>query len=243
MPVPSVLVCEDYADLSRTAADLVAERLAQKPALNLLAATGNTPMGLYAELVSRRDALDVSRVRVFQLDEYAGVGIEDRRSLLGWLVRSFTAPLGIPEDRIVRLDTAIEPAAACAAFEETLREAGGFDLAILGIGSNGHLGFNEPPSDAGAPTREVTLSAQSVETSAGYWGDAEVPTRALTVGMRELLASREIVLLASGAPKRAIVRRALGGAVTPEVPASFLQEAKRVTAVLDRAAWCGEDEA
>src|SRR5205085_2876299 len=81
MPEPSVLVCEDYPDLSRTAADLVAMRIAQKPALNLLAATGNTPMGLYAELVRRRDALDVSRVRVFQLDEYAGVGIEDRRLL------------------------------------------------------------------------------------------------------------------------------------------------------------------
>ncbi len=237
MPEPSVLVREDYEDLSRTAADLVEARIAERPSLNLLAATGNTPMGLYAELVRRggRGSLDASRVRVFQLDEYAGVGIEDRRSLLGWLVRSFTAPLGIPEDRIVRLDTGIEPAAACAAFEERLRETGGFDLSVLGIGANGHLGFNEPPSDAGASTREVSLSDESVRTSAGYWGGAEnVPTRALTVGMRELLAS--------GASKRAIVRRALHGAVTPEVPASFLQEADRVTAIVDRAAWCGEDE-
>jgi glucosamine-6-phosphate deaminase len=243
MSEPSVLVREDYPDLSRTAAELVDARIAERPALNLLAATGNTPMGLYAELVRRgeRGSLDASRVRVFQLDEYAGVGIEDRRSLLGWLVRSFTAPLGIPEDRIVRLETGIEPAAACAAFEEQLREAGGFDLAILGIGANGHLGFNEPPSDAGASTREVTLSGESVRSSAEYWGGTEnVPTRALTVGMQELLASREILLLASGAAKHAIVRRALHGAVTPEVPASFLQQAESVTAVVDRGAWCGE---
>jgi glucosamine-6-phosphate deaminase len=246
MPEPSVLVREDYADLSRTAADLVEARISERPSLNLLAATGNTPMGLYAELVRRGEtgSLDASRLRVFQLDEYAGVGIEDRRSLLGWLVRTFTAPLGIPEERIVRLDTGIEPTDACAAFDERLREAGGFDLAILGIGANGHLGFNEPPSDAGAPTREVTLSDESIRTNAGYWGGAEnVPTRALTVGMRELLASRETILLASGGSKRAILRRALYGAVTPEVPASFLQEAERVTAVVDRAAWCPKDDA
>ncbi|MFL5768407.1 MAG: glucosamine-6-phosphate deaminase [Actinomycetota bacterium] len=245
MPEPTVLVCEDYGELSRSAADLVAPRIEERPALNLLAATGNTPMGLYAELVRRHHAgtLDGSRLRVFQLDEYAGVGIEDRRSLLGWLVRSFTARLGIPEERIVRLDTGIDPDTACARFEERLRDAGGFDLSILGIGANGHLGFNEPPSDATAPTREVTLSDASIETSAGYWGGAEnVPSRALTVGMRDLLASKEIVLLASGASKRGITRQALHGAVTPKVPASFLQEADRVTAVVDQAAWCPQDE-
>src|SRR5204863_4855245 len=116
-----------------------------------------------------------------------------------------------------------------------LRVAGGPDLAILGIRANGHLGFNEPPADESAPTREVTLSDESLESSTGYWGGAEdVPTRALTVGMRELLASREIILLASGASKHSIARRALHGAVTPEVPASFLQQAERVTAIVDR---------
>jgi glucosamine-6-phosphate deaminase len=238
---PSVVVCDDYDALSRSAADLVEARIAENPSLNLLAATGNTPMGLYAELVRRKDSLDASEVRVFQLDEYAGVGSDDRRSLLAWLVRSLTAPLGVPEERIVRLATDMEPSAACAAFEEELRAAGGFDLSILGIGANGHLGFNEPPSDADAPTREVALSDASIATSAGYWGD-DVPTRALTVGMRELLASREILLLASGASKRAIVRRALHGAVTPEVPASYLRQAERVTVVVDRAAWCDDDE-
>jgi glucosamine-6-phosphate deaminase len=116
-------------------------------------------------------------------------------------------------------------------------------LAILGIGANGHLGFNEPPSDADAPTREVELTDASIETSAGYWGDAgDVPTRALTVGMRDLLAAKEVLLLASGTSKRATVRRALHGAVTPEVPASYLQRAERVTAFVDLAAWCDEDD-
>ncbi|MFL5736158.1 MAG: 6-phosphogluconolactonase [Actinomycetota bacterium] len=244
MPEPSVVVCGDYDELSRSAADAVVARIVQNPALNVLAATGRTPMGLYSELVRRRDEFDASRVRVFQLDEYSGVGIEDRRSLLRWLVRSLTDPLGITKEQIVRFDTDAEPAAAVAAFEDELGKAGGFDLAILGIGANGHLGFNEPPSDAEAPTREVELTDASVETSAGYWGDAgDVPTRALTVGMRDLLAAREILLLASGASKRAIARRALHAAVTPEVPASYLQRAEHVTAFVDRAAWCDEDDA
>jgi glucosamine-6-phosphate deaminase len=243
MAPPSVLVCEDYDELSRRAADLVCDVVSARPEASIVAATGETPMGLYADLARRRGAgaIDASGVRLFQLDEYMGIALDDRRSLFGWIVRSFTAPLGIPEQNVVRLSTGLALAAACEDYDRRLREAGGYDLAILGIGRNGHLGFNEPPSDASAPTRTVELSQQSIESSAGYWGGEEhVPRRAMTAGMRELLRAGTILLLASGAHKREIVDRALHGPVTSNVPASFLQRAETVTVLVDRDAW-GDD--
>jgi glucosamine-6-phosphate deaminase len=240
MAPPSVLVCEDYDELSRRAADLVCSVVSASPSASIVAATGQTPMGLYDDLARRRraGAIDASDVRVFQLDEYVGVVPGDRRSLFGWIVRSFTEPLRIPQANVVRLSTDIDVASACEAYDRRLHEAGGYDLAILGIGRNGHLGFNEPPSDASAPTRTVELSPDSVESSAGYWGGSEhVPRRAMTAGMRELLRARSILLLASGAHKRNIVQRALHGPVTPNVPASYLQRAEAVTVLVDLDAW------
>jgi glucosamine-6-phosphate deaminase len=237
---PSVLVCEDYDELSRRAADLVCSVVSASPSASIVAATGQTPMGLYDDLARRRGAgaIDVSNVRVFQLDEYVGVHPDDRRSLFGWIVRSFTGPLRIPQANVVRLSTDIDVASACEAYDRRLHEAGGYDLAILGIGRNGHLGFNEPPSDASAPTRTVELSPHSDESSAGYWGgEAHVPRRAMTAGLRELLRARTILLLASGALKCDIVDRALHGPVTPNVPASYLQRAEAVTVLVDRDAW------
>jgi glucosamine-6-phosphate deaminase len=240
MASPSVFVCEDYGELSRKAADIVCAVVSASPGASIVAATGETPMGLYDDLARRRGAgaIDASDVRVFQLDEYVGVAPGDRRSLFGWIVRSLTEPLRIPEANVVRLSTDLDVAKACEAYDRRLREAGGYDLAILGIGRNGHLGFNEPPSDASAPTRTVELSPESVESSAGYWGGRQhVPRRAMTAGMRELLGARTILLLASGAHKREIVSRALHGPVSPNVPASFLQQADAVTVLVDRDAW------
>jgi len=234
---PSVAIFEDYESLSSAAADIVAEDVAAKPGAAVVVATGETPMGLYGELARRKEAgeFDASALRVFQLDEYLGIGEDDPRSLFGWTVRGFLDPLGIPRDRAVRLpsDGNVEP--GCAAFDREVEDAGGFDLAILGVGPNGHVGFNEPPSDPDAPTREVALADETVRSNARYWGGPDrVPLRAVTVGMRQLLGSRHIVLLASGRRKRDIVDRVLHGPVTPDVPASFLRRAGRVTVLLDR---------
>jgi glucosamine-6-phosphate deaminase len=235
--VPSVVVLEDYEALSRAAADLVTELVAADPTGSVVVPTGDTPMGLYRELARRRvdGTFDPSGIRAHQLDEYLGVERDDRHSFFGWMVRDFAEPLGIPPERIVRLPTGNNIAAACAAYDRAVEEAGGFALAILGIGANGHLGFNEPPCDASAPTREVTLSPETVESNARYWGGREhVPQRAITVGMAPLLRARTIVLLASGSHKRDIVHRALRGPVTRDVPASHLQRAKDVRVLLDR---------
>jgi glucosamine-6-phosphate deaminase len=234
-------VAEDAEELSRTAADVVGDVIAANPTASVVAATGRTPMGLYWELARRRRAglADPSAITAVQLDEYLGLDPNDRRSLLRWMRRSFAEPLGIAADHLVALpvDGALDE--ACASFDRALEARGGLDLAILGLGLNGHLGFNEPPSSADAPTRVVALSPLTVEANAGYWGaEADVPRRAVTIGLQPLLAARSIVLVVSGAAKRTIVHRALEGGVGPEVPASFLRTTQAdVTVVVDREAW------
>ena len=241
MGEPKIRIVGDGADLARAGADLVAGVIASVPHASVIVATGNTPLGVYAELAERRAAgqLDTSGVTVVQLDEYLGLGHDDRRSLYGWMRRSFLDPLGIGEERVLALPLDGDLAARCAAFDRDLDARGGVDLAILGIGANGHLGFNEPPADAFTDTREVELSPGTIQANGSYWGtSADVPARAVTMGLRQVLGARTIVLLVSGAGKRAILHRALEGAVTPDVPASFLRATEAdVTVIADGEAW------
>jgi glucosamine-6-phosphate deaminase len=236
-----LILAEDPEDLAGRAADFIAAAIAEQPGAALVVATGNTPLGAYRELARRRSdgRLDASRVRVFQLDEYLEIAEDDPRSLYGWMRGAFLEPLGVPDSNVVRLrgDTP-DPAEACASYVGAVRASGGLDLVILGLGPNGHLGFNEPPSGPDAPTRVVDLTEASVESNAGYWGASDrVPRRALTAGMDLLLAARRTLLLVSGAHKRDILAQALAGPATPWVPASYLRQARDSTVIADRAAW------
>lgn len=236
-----LIVTDDYTSLSRVGADIIAGLIAAQPSAVVVPATGDTPMGIYEELAARRarGELEASGLRVFLLDEYLGIAADDPRSLYGWLARSLVAPLGIPEASVVRLrGDAEDIQAECAAYERAVAEAGGFDIAILGLGPNGHIGFNEPPSEPDSPTRVIDLAPESVESNARYWGETEqVPRRGVTAGMRLLLSSRHTLLVVSGAHKQDILRRTLTGPATPDVPASLLQKAANVTVLADRAAW------
>ena len=178
-------VVDDAAALSRVAADLVAEVLATG-ARTVVPATGATPLGLYAELAARRrdGRFDPTDLVVVQLDEYLGVGPEDRRSLFGWMHRTVLEPLGIADDAVLRLPLDGD-AAACEAFDRDLEARGGIDLAILGLGDNGHLGFNEPRRRRRPRRAWWTLTPTTIEANARYWGStADVPTRAVTLGLR-----------------------------------------------------------
>lgn len=232
---------EDADQLNRMGADVVTQAIEATPTASVVAATGRTPIGLYAELGARHRAglLDATSISVFQLDEYVGLADDDRRSLFGWMRRSFLEPLDVGDDRVVRLPLDGDLDAACATFDRALASRGGLDLAILGLGANGHLGFNEPPSGPEAPTRVVQLSPLTIEANARYWGDAaDVPRSAVTMGLAQLLSARTIVLVVSGASKRAIVHEVLEGPIVPEVPASFLRKTDAdVTVIVDRAAW------
>jgi glucosamine-6-phosphate deaminase len=234
-------VVEDAGQLNRIGADLVTEAIAAIPTASVVAATGRTPMGLYAELAARRRSglIDATRITVFQLDDYLGLEEDDRRSLFGWMRRSFLEPLGVPDDGVVRLPLDGDLESACAAFDRAFEARGGLDLAILGLGANGHLGFNEPPSSPETTSHAVELSPDTIEANAHYWGSAaDVPTEAVTMGMSQLLSARAIVLVVSGAGKRSILHRVLEGPIGPDVPASFLRQTDAdVTVLVDRAAW------
>jgi len=236
-----LVVTRDADEMHELAAELIASEIRSKPDAVVVPAMGNTPMRAYRRLAEMRQEgeLDTSQIRVCQLDEYLGVSDDDPRSLYGWLRRSFLDPLGIPPSRVNRFHgDACDIERECQEYDRTVEAWGGYDLVILGLGPNGHLGFNEPPSDSAAPTRAVELTEASLESNATYWGDIErVPRRALTAGMTQLLAARKILLLASGRHKREILHKTLRGQITPEVPASYLQGLTQVTVLADREAW------
>lgn len=236
-----LIVVEDYEALSCKGADLVASIVSRKPEAAVTLATGETPVGLYRELHSwqERGRVDFSKLRVFQLDEYLGLGSGDPRLLYLWMRREFLKPLSIPDTNVVQLPSnPPEPEEACREYEAAVDSVGGFDLAVLGLGPNGHLGFNEPPVDPDSPTRLVDLSAESIESNARYWGGHDqVPRRALTVGMKELLAARHILLVVSGEHKHTAVHQIVEEPMSPHWPASYLQQRPNVTILVDQAAW------
>lgn len=208
-----------------------------------MAALGATALPIYAALADgrRAGAVDTSRLRLVQLDEYAGIAADDPRTLAGWLRRDVAGPLGIPDRRIIRLDGADRDAASAARrYDDAVAAAGGVDAAVLGLGPNGHLGFNEPPSGPDAPTRWVALSAASLESNARYWPGLGSPPAALTAGMGTILAARRVLLVVTGVRKRDILRATVNGPITPDVPASLLRRHGALTLLADTDAWPGQ---
>jgi glucosamine-6-phosphate deaminase len=237
VPEPQVIEAADAADLARRSARLIADEIVERPDAALLVATGNSPMATYGELerLYALGELDTSRVRPFQLDEYLDLDDVDERSLVGWMRRTFTGPLGIGDDRVTWLDVARDAEQGCARYARAVRDAGGYDLAVLGLGPNGHLGFNEPPAAVDAPTRVVDLAPESIVSNAVYWGEGAVPRRAVTAGMDLIMEARRVLVIVSGAHKRAILERTLTGEPSPDCPASLLRLRDGVTIAADRA--------
>jgi glucosamine-6-phosphate deaminase len=238
----NIVVDKTHELMSHSAAEMIASAIQNKPDLSILVATGNTPIETYRQLaeITRQAGIDTSRIRAIQLDEYLGVGADDPRSLYGWMDRAFIHPLGVAPDRVIRFDaTNPDHAWVISSYDRMISDIGGIDLAILGLGPNGHLGFNEPPSLPDSPTRVVELSPESIVSNSAYWDtDQEVPNQALTAGMNSILAARQIVLLVSGAHKTNILRETIKGPATANVPASLLQTVSdKVTIHADDAAW------
>jgi glucosamine-6-phosphate deaminase len=231
-----VEVVADYDAMSAEAARIVADAVRANPTLVLALPTGGTPLGTFKALIAMVEAgkVDFSRAQFFCLDEYAGVTPDDPNSLTGWLFRSFMDPARVPRENIhVVPSSALDPESAALAYEAELAAVGGLDLAVLGLGPNGHIAFNEPGSMADSGTRLLDLSQESIDQSAAYWAPGSpVSTKAMTMGVATLLEARRIVLIVSGAKKADILRRALEDAPSADVPASWLQLVPEKTLVI-----------
>ena len=238
-----ISVSPDPAATGAAAAELVAAAARQRPALVLGVATGSSPRPLYRALADLvREGLDLSSAAAFALYEYIGLAPEHPESYHAVIAREVTAPLGLDRARVrVPAGSAADAPAAALAYERDIARAGGVDLQILGIGTNGHIGFNEPGSPSDSRTRVVDLAPQTVADNSRFFPDPSrpVPRQALTQGVGTILEAREIVLVATGAHKADAVARAVAGPIDAAVPASFLQRHPHVTLFLDEAAAAG----
>lgn len=231
---------EDYEDVSRRAAALFIAQARGKPGSVCVLPTGRTPEGLFRELLDahRKGDADFSGLRFVILDEYLGIRPDDRRSLHQWLQRALLDELGIPSSHVAAFDPlAADIAGECARIEAVIADWGGIDLAMVGLGPNGHIGFNEPGSTPDSRTRQIALTEESVASNAGYWGSAaDVPRHALTLGIGTLREARKVMLMVSGQAKSGILARALEGSVSPDIPASLFRDHPDFTVIADRAA-------
>ena len=221
-----LFVKSDYAEMSAAAARLVLDAIAAKPRALCLAA-GNTPTGMYRELVRRceSEGFDFSDVTFFYLDDYAGLPAAHPESFRSQLNREFFEPAQVPPANIHAPD---------ARYEETIRNSGGIDLLVCGIGANGHIAFNEPGSPMDSRTRLVDLGESTIERFLGKFRPEELPRQAITMGLATILEARQILLLANGREKAEILSLALNGPVTVNVPASALQLHQNVTVITDQ---------
>ncbi len=232
-------VVADYAEVTRLAADVVTRVVQDHPNAAITLPTGDTPRGMYEELVRRiqEGLLDFSGVHFFCLDDYWGKGIDDATSLTAWLNDVFLQPAGLDADHVhVVPSLAPDPVAAARAYEQDIERHGGLKLAVVGLGRNGHVGFNEPGSPIDSRTRIVDLTDESRNQNAGYYdGEQSIPDRAMSMGIGTILEADLIVLIVSGLAKADILRATLEGPITAYVPGSFLRTVgTRLIAIVDR---------
>ncbi|MFY9636144.1 MAG: glucosamine-6-phosphate deaminase, partial [Cellulosimicrobium cellulans] len=226
--------------IGKLAADAIEELLRRKPNAVLGLATGSSPLPVYDELAARheRDGLDFSRASGFALDEYVGLPAGHPESYREVIRREFTNRVNIAPENVHGPDgTATDILAACSAYEESITAAGGIDLQLLGVGTDGHIGFNEPGSSFASRTRIKSLIEQTRRDNARFFGSlAEVPHHVLTQGLGTIMDARHVILVATGAQKAQAVREFVEGPVSAICPASVLQFHPHATVLLDEAA-------
>jgi glucosamine-6-phosphate deaminase len=236
-----VVLKKDYEEVSREAARIVAGAVRVKPQIVLGLATGSTPLGLYNELIAmhRTAGLDFSSATSFNLDEYLGLPATHPQSFHYFMEQNFFSRVNLPPHRAHVPDGTItgDYDAYCAGYEKSIRAAGGIDLQILGIGRNGHIGFNEPTSSLASRTRLKALSRETIEDNRHFFAKGEeMPKCAITMGIGTILESKRVLLLASGRSKTAAVAKAIEGPITSSVSASALQMHPDVTFIVDEEA-------
>ena len=232
------IIKDTYDEASNAAADIIASQIKEKPACVLGLATGSTPIGTYAELVNKvkHGEITFKDVTTFNLDEYAGLDGEHDQSYRYFMNKHLFDLVDIDKTRThVPSGTSDDPAKMCDNYEAAIDAAGGLDLQLLGLGHNGHIGFNEPADEFPVQTHHVQLTKSTIEANSRLFNSIdEVPKSAYTMGIGTIMKAKKILLIATGEGKAEIVAKAFKGEITPQVPASILQSHADATIVLDK---------
>ena len=235
-----IYVTEDYQSMSRKAANILSAQVILNPTCVLGLATGSSPVGMYKQLIEwyKRGDVDFSEVRTVNLDEYVGLAPDHDQSYRYFMQTNFFDHINIkPENTNLPNGQAADLAAECKRYNQVIHSQGGIDMQLLGMGHNGHIGFNEPGDTFDLETHVVDLTERTIEANARFFATPnEVPRQALTMGIKTIMQARRILVVVSGEDKADAVKAALTGPVTPKVPASILQLHPNVMLVADKAA-------
>ena len=235
-----VLIKESYEEMSKQAAEMIADIVRRKPRAVLGLATGSTPVGTYKELIRlhKEEGLDFSKVTTFNLDEYVGLQHDHPQSYHYFMAENLFNHINInPKNTHVPDGTAKDIPAFCQTYEEWIVKAGGLDVQLLGIGGNVHIAFNEPGSSLGSRTRVKTLDEKTRQDNARFFKNMdEVPKYAITMGIGTIMEARQLILLANKESKAAAIAQTCEGPVTAMVPATIVQLHPKATIIVDKAA-------
>jgi glucosamine-6-phosphate deaminase len=232
-----IVIAKDYEDMSARAARIVAGQIYLKPNSVLGLATGGTPLSMYKELirVHQEVGLDFSEVISFNLDEYLGLPIDDEQSYYYYMYQNFFNHVNIKKENTYIPNGMVEDVELeCHNYDKGIQKRGGIDLQVLGIGNNGHIGFNEPDIKFEATTHKVKLDEETINANARFFNTLEeVPQFAISMGIKTIMHAKKILLLANGESKAEVLYRALFDGITPEIPASILQLHQDVTVIVE----------
>ncbi len=230
-----IIEAKDYGDLSRKAANVISAQVILEPHSVLGLATGSTPVGTYKQLIDwyNKGDIDFSKAKSVNLDEYIGLDGNNEQSYRYFMNKNFFEGINIkPENTYVPNGMAPDMEAECKRYDELIASLGGIDLQLLGIGHDGHIGFNEPGAAFEKTTHIVNLEDTTIKANARFFGSEDlVPRKAITMGIKSIMRSKRLLLIANGPDKRDIMHKALYGPVTPLVPASILQIHPNLTVV------------
>lgn len=236
----NVLIYESEEQIGIAAGNYMCGQVLQKPNSVLGLATGSTPLKPYSQMIElyKKGVVDFSKVTTFNLDEYVNLDVNDKNSYHSFMYENLFDHINIPEENINFLDgNAEDPEEECRRYEEKIKAAGGIDIQLLGIGSNGHIAFNEPADCFQRWSHVVTLKESTVKDNSRFFKSIdEVPTQAVTMGIGSIMQAKKILIIAIGENKAKAIKQLIGGNVTPMCPASVLQFHTDVTLMLDKAA-------
>ncbi|MFC1562942.1 glucosamine-6-phosphate deaminase [candidate division KSB1 bacterium] len=233
-----VIIRENYEEISKYAASVIADQIRRKPDSVIGLATGSTPLGTYKELINlyKNGEIDFSKVTSFNLDEYVNLQPDHSQSYYYFMKKNLFDHINIkPENYFLPDGMAKDIPQSCSEYEKNIKEHGGIDIQILGIGSNGHIAFNEPGSSLGSRTRIKTLNESTIKDNSRFFENIdEVPRYAITMGIGTIMESHAIILLASGENKAEAIAKTIEGPITAMVPATIVQLHQKATIVIEK---------